>query len=64
MNTPKTAAEMTAIILEIFIDGDTPTTEMVELHLSQWEAEIRLDQVKIDKSMTEKVVKETFGNED
>ena len=62
MNTPKTAAELTAIILNIIADGDASTKDLIEAQLSMWEKTLRLDQLKIDQELALKLIEDSFGN--
>jgi hypothetical protein len=64
MNTPKSAAEITAIVSEIIINGNVPTREMIEANLILWEKEIRLNQSIKDWESNKRLITEAFHNEE
>lgn len=58
-----TAGEMTHNILKAVGKENDPIRILIELSLSKWESQIRLNQLAEDSKMTSKVLSETFKKE-
>ena len=55
--------EVTESILKALKKQDEPIGQLIELYLSQWEANIRLDQIKQDGETSKKIIDEVFNKD-
>jgi len=57
----KNSKELTEAILESLGKEGDPVGILIESVLDKWEAQIRMDQLKLDRDMTMKIVKDTIS---
>ena len=59
----KNSKELTESILESLGKKGDPVGILIESVLEKWEAQIRMDQLKVDKEMTMRIIKDNLSHD-
>jgi hypothetical protein len=59
----KNSKELTEAILESLGKKGDPVGILIESVLEKWEAQIRMDQLKVDKEMTMRIIKDNLSHD-